>query len=408
MKRLAALALAALCAIAAPLVQAQKFPDKPIRFIVPFPPGGGNDILARVIAPKMAESLGQPVVIDNRAGAGGNIGTDIAAKSAPDGYTIVIASNQVTMNPALYAKLPFDIEKDFAPIALAASVPMVLVVHPSVPAGSVKELIALAKAEPGKLNYSTPGNGTPQHIAFEVFNHAAGISIAHVPYKGTGPAIADVIGGQVQAAFGTMASLEQHVKAGKLRALAVATPKRSPAMPDCADHGRVRLAGLRRFAVVLDPRAGRNAEGDRRADLGRHRENARAARGARPPCRAGVRSHLPQSRADERPHEARHRALGKIAQGRRHQARLRRRMSLNQALAGIRVLDFAQVGAGPLCGMQLGDLGADVIKIESPAGDLGRKLGPPWQEGESVVSMSFNRNKRSLVIDMKKPPGGRS
>jgi tripartite-type tricarboxylate transporter receptor subunit TctC len=240
MKRLAALALAALCAIAAPLAQAQKFPEKPIRFIVPFPPGGGNDILARVIAPKMAEFLGQPVIVDNRAGAGGNIGADIAAKSAPDGYTILIASNQVTMNPALYARLPFDIEKDFEPIALAASVPMVLVVHPSVAARSVSELIALAKANPGKLNHSTPGTGTPQHIAFEVFNHAAGINITHVPYKGTGPAIADLIGGQVQAAFGTMASLEQQVKAGKLRALAVATPKRSQTMrevPTVAESG---------------------------------------------------------------------------------------------------------------------------------------------------------------------------
>lgn len=246
-----AILFAAACAIfaygssiAQPASQsAQKFPDKPIRFIVPFPPGGGNDILARLLAPKLSESLGQPVVIDNRAGAGGNIGTDLAAKSAPDGYTIVIASNQVTMNPALYAKLPFDIEKDFAPIALAASVPMVLVVNPSVPASSVKELIALAKADPGKLNYSTPGNGTPQHIAFEVFNHAAGIRIAHVPYKGTGPAIADVIGGQVQATFGTLASLEQHVKAGKLRALAVATPKRSPAMPAVATMAESGLPG---------------------------------------------------------------------------------------------------------------------------------------------------------------------
>ena len=243
MIRLAALALAAFCAIAAPLVQAQKFPERPIRFIVPFPPGGGNDILARVIAPKMAEFLGQPVIVDNRAGAGGNIGADIAAKSAPDGYTIVIASNQVTMNPALYAKLPFDIEKDFEPIALAASVPMVLVVHPSVAAGNVSELIALAKANPGKLNYSTPGTGTPQHIAFEVFNHAAGISITHVPYKGTGPAIADLIGGQVQTAFGTMASLEQQVKAGKLRALAVATPKRSQVMRDVPTVAESGLPG---------------------------------------------------------------------------------------------------------------------------------------------------------------------
>ena len=243
MKRLAALALAAFCAMAAPLAQAQKFPEKPIRFIVPFPPGGGNDILARVIAPKMAEFLGQPVIVDNRAGAGGNIGAEIAAKSVPDGYTILIASNQVTMNPALYAKLPFDIEKDLEPVALAASVPMVLVVHPSVAARNVSELIALAKANPGKLNHSTPGTGTPQHIAFEVFNHAAGISITHVPYKGTGPAIADLIGGQVQAAFGTMASLEQQVKAGKLRALAVATPMRSHAMRDVPTVAESGLPG---------------------------------------------------------------------------------------------------------------------------------------------------------------------
>ena len=246
MKTFAALLAAACTALACePSIAqpAQKYPDKPIRFIVPFPPGGGNDILARMLAPKMSESLGQPVVIDNRAGAGGNIGTDLAAKSPPDGYTIVIASNQVTMNPALYARLPFDIEKDFAPIALAASVPMVLAVNPSVPANNVKELIALAKADPGKLNYSTPGNGTPQHIAFEVFNHSAGIRIAHVPYKGTGPAIADVIGGQVQATFGTLASLEQHVKAGKLRALAVATPRRSNAMPSVPTMAESGLTG---------------------------------------------------------------------------------------------------------------------------------------------------------------------
>ncbi len=252
MKAIAAL-LAAACAALAPTLStaqsaAPKFPDKAVRFIVPFPPGGGNDILARLIAPKMGESLGQPVVIDNRAGAGGNIGADLAAKSPPDGYTIVIASNQVTMNPALYAKLPFDIEKDFTPVALAASVPMVLAVHPSIAANNVRELIALAKANPGKLNYSTPGAGTPQHIAFEVFNHAAGVAITHVPYKGTGPAIADLIAGQVQAAFGTMASLEQHVKAGKLRALAVATPRRSNAMPNVPT---VAEAGLPGFDVSL-------------------------------------------------------------------------------------------------------------------------------------------------------------
>ena len=248
MKTLLALLAAACTTFAAPAALAQKFPDKPIRFIVPFPPGGGNDILARAIAPKMGEFLGQPVVIDNRAGAGGNIGTDLAAKSAPDGYTIVIASNQVTINPWLYAKLPFDIEKDFAAVAQAASVPMVLAVHPSVPANTLKEFIALAKASPGKFNHGTPGNGTPQHIAFEVFNHAAGVQVTHIAYKGTGPAIADLIGGQVQSAIGTMASLEQHVKAGKLRALGVTTPKRSPAMPNVLT---IAEAGLPGFEVPL-------------------------------------------------------------------------------------------------------------------------------------------------------------
>ncbi len=248
MKTMLALLAAACTAFAAPAALAQKFPDKPIRFIVPFPPGGGNDILARAIAPKMGEFLGQPVVIDNRAGAGGNIGTDLAAKSPPDGYTIVIASNQVTINPWLYAKLPFDIEKDFVAVAQAATVPMVLAVHPSVPANTLKEFIALAKASPGKFNHSTPGNGTPQHIAFEVFNHAAGVQVTHIAYKGTGPAIADLIGGQVQSAIGTMASLEQHVKAGKLRALGVTTPKRSPAMPNVPT---IAEAGLPGFEVPL-------------------------------------------------------------------------------------------------------------------------------------------------------------
>lgn len=248
LKNFAVALFAAGCALAAPVLQAQKFPDKPIRFIVPFPPGGGNDILARAIGPRLSEFLGQPVLIDNRAGAGGNMGTDIAAKSAPDGYTLVIASNQVTINPWLYSRLPFDIEKDFVPVAQAATVPMLLVVHPSVAASSMKEFIELARANPGKLNHSTPGNGTPQHIAFEVFNHAAGIKVTHVPYKGTGPAIADLLGGQVQSAMGTMASLEPYVKSGKLRALGVTTPKRSQAMPNVPT---IAEAGLPGFDVPL-------------------------------------------------------------------------------------------------------------------------------------------------------------
>lgn len=227
---------------------AQTFPNKPIRFVVPFPPGGGNDILARALAPKMSEILGQQVVIDNRAGAGGNIGADFVAKSPPDGYTIVIASNQVTMNPWIYSKLPFDIAKDFAPVAQVASVPMLLAIHPEVPATNLKEFIALAKAKPGSLNYSTPGLGTPQHIAFEVFNFDAGVKVTHVPYKGTSPSIVDLIGGQVQATLGTMASLDQHVKSGKVRPIAVSTPQRSPAMPDIPT---IEEGGLKGYNVPL-------------------------------------------------------------------------------------------------------------------------------------------------------------
>ncbi|MFZ4711106.1 MAG: Bug family tripartite tricarboxylate transporter substrate binding protein [Zwartia sp.] len=226
-----------------------KFPDKSIRFVVPFPPGGGNDILARAIAPRLAEAFGQMVVVDNRAGAGGNIGSEFVAKSAPDGYTILMASNQITINPWLDNNVPFDIEKDFVAVAQVASVPMVLVVNPAVPANDLKSFIALVKADPSKFNHSTPGTGTAQHIAFEVFNYSAGVKVTHVPYKGTGPAIADLIGGQVQSAIGTMASLEQHVKAGKLRALGLTTAVRSAAMPDVPTIAEA--AGLPGFEVPL-------------------------------------------------------------------------------------------------------------------------------------------------------------
>lgn len=208
------------------------YPSREIRFIVPFPPGGGNDIVARMLGPRMADALGKSVVIDNRPGAGGNLGTDQAARSPADGYTIVIASNQITINPGLGQKLPFDVERNFTPVALVASVPMLLVVHPAVAAANVKELIDLARSQPGRLNHATPGNGTPQHLAFELFNRLANVEVTHVPYKGTGPAVADLLGGQVQAAFATLASVAQHVRAGKLRAIAVATANRSPLMPD--------------------------------------------------------------------------------------------------------------------------------------------------------------------------------
>ena len=221
-----------------------KFPERSIRFVVPFPPGGGNDILARALAPLLSDGLGQSVVVENKGGAGGNIGAEFVARSAPDGYTMLIAANQITINPWLDNKLPFDIEKDFVTVAQIASVPMVLVVHPSVPAQNLKEFIALVKANPGKFNHGTPGSGTAQHIAFELFNYSAGVQVTHVPYKGTGPAIADLVGGQVQSAIGTMASLDGLVKAGKLRALGVTTPSRSNAMPSVPTIAEAALPGF--------------------------------------------------------------------------------------------------------------------------------------------------------------------
>jgi tripartite-type tricarboxylate transporter receptor subunit TctC len=234
MRRLVAVALAlsALCMIAAPLAHAQKFPERPIRFIVPFPPGGGNDILARVIAPKMAEFLGQPVIVDNRAGAGGNIGAEIVAKSAPDGYTILIASNQVTMNPALYSKLPFDIARDFAPITQVVDVWFILIAHPSMPVKTVKELIAMAKSRPGQINYSSSGSGGGPHLAVELFNSMAGTRMTHIPYKGSGPSFTDLLAGQVQLTFDSMVQGLQYVKTGRLRAIAVLGGKRSMLLPE--------------------------------------------------------------------------------------------------------------------------------------------------------------------------------
>jgi tripartite-type tricarboxylate transporter receptor subunit TctC len=208
------------------------YPSRPLRFIVPVPPGGGSDFFARTIGMKLSEAVGQPVIIDNRSGASGNLGTELAAKSAPDGYTIIIVTVGLATLDALFKKLPFDPIRDFAPITLIAAVPHLLVVNPKVPAKSVKELIALAKASPGKLNYASAGVGTPFHLAPELFKVQTGTNIVHIPYKGGGPAITDVIGGQVDLAFGNLLAVLPHAKAGTLRALGVTTAKRSPAAPD--------------------------------------------------------------------------------------------------------------------------------------------------------------------------------
>jgi tripartite-type tricarboxylate transporter receptor subunit TctC len=221
-----------LCGAPAVAQDAKDYPTKPIRVIVPYPPAGGTDVIARILTEPLGTVLGQPIIIDNRGGAAGNLGTDLAAKAAPDGYTILLTLSSHTINPKLYDKLPFDVERDFAPISLVALSPQILVAHPSVPANNIRELIALARSQPGTLNYASVGTGSPGHIAGELFKLKAGVDIVHVPYKGGGPAVTDTLGGQVQLLFVTLPAAMQYVKAGRLKALAVTSDKRSLAAPD--------------------------------------------------------------------------------------------------------------------------------------------------------------------------------
>jgi tripartite-type tricarboxylate transporter receptor subunit TctC len=224
---------AALLVLAAATASAQTYPNKGIRIIVPYPPGGGADATARPIAQKLNEHWGQPVVIDNRGGASGMIGADMLAKAPPDGYTIMVASSaESALNVALYPKMSYDPVRDFAPITLATVTPMALVVHPSVPIKSVKEYIALARAKPGSMTFGSVGAGSPHHFAGEWLKMLAKIDIVHVPYKGSGPLIIDLLGGHVPSGFATLLPAMQHVKAGKLRALAMTTQKRVPLLPD--------------------------------------------------------------------------------------------------------------------------------------------------------------------------------
>jgi len=213
--------------------QAQSYPNKPIRLVCPFPPGGAVDIASRATAHTLSQLLGQPVTVDNRPGAGGNIGAEITAKSAPDGYTLLMTTSGIMgINPALYSKLPFDPIKDFAPISMLVSLNNVLVLHPSVPAKSVQEVIALAKAQPGKLTYASSGNGTSIHLSGELFKSMTGVDMLHIPYKGSSPAVTDLLAGQVNMMFDNIPSSLPHIKAGKLRALAVTGSKRSQLLPD--------------------------------------------------------------------------------------------------------------------------------------------------------------------------------
>ena len=214
------------------IAAAWAYPDRPVKLIVTYPPGGGNDVIARLLAQKLTESMGQPVVVENHVGAGGTIGTARAAKAPPDGYTIVLVSTPFAMAPAFYPNLPYDTLKDLAPITLVGTAQNVLVVHPAVPAKSVAELIAYAKASPGKISAATLGGATTQHLAAGLFNQLAGTDILLVPYKGSAPAMNDLLGGQVQMLFNAMPTTMPHVKAGRLRALAVTGLQRAADAPE--------------------------------------------------------------------------------------------------------------------------------------------------------------------------------
>jgi tripartite-type tricarboxylate transporter receptor subunit TctC len=227
---------------------AQSWPSRTIRFIAPFPPGGGTDLNARMIAPRLAAALGQPVVVENRPGAGGMLGTDIIAKSPPDGYNMVIATiGPIAINPSLYSKMPYDPVKDLAPVTFSGEVPNGLVVHPTLPVKTVKELIALAKKRPRELNFGSSGNGAGDHLAGEMLNVMAGIQMTHVPYKGGAPAMVDLLAGNIQLIFATLATGIPYIKSGKVRAVAMAAPTRFALLPDVPT---VAEAGVPGFSVI--------------------------------------------------------------------------------------------------------------------------------------------------------------
>jgi tripartite-type tricarboxylate transporter receptor subunit TctC len=240
----ACLAAIVAAAIAAPPAAAQPYPERPLRFVIPFPPGGGADNLARVVALPAGEKLGQQIVIDNRAGAGGNIAAEVVAKAAPDGYTLLQANVAHAISASLYRKLPYDIQKDFLPVTQLASIPFLLAVSPTLGVQSVKDLIALAKSKPGQLNYASSGNGGPSHMAMELFRTMAGISVRHIPYKGAVPAATDLLAGRVEMCFFTVSAALPFTSNGRLKALALASARRSPLVPDLPTVSEAGLPGF--------------------------------------------------------------------------------------------------------------------------------------------------------------------
>ena len=245
MVRLIALVLCSIFVSAAGAQEA--YPSRPVKFILPFPPGGGTDILGRVIAEQLSANLGQPVVTENRGGAGGNVGAEAAAHSAPDGYTIVLVAPSLAISPSLYSKLNYDPVKDLTPISLVATVPNVMITNPSVEAKNLQEFIELARSRPGAMNYGSGGAGTSNHLAGELFNIVTGTKLVHVPYKGVNLAMQGVLAGEIQLVFIGIPAALPHIKAGKLRALALVAPQRSPALPEVPT---VAEAGLKDFEVT--------------------------------------------------------------------------------------------------------------------------------------------------------------
>jgi len=237
---------------------ADAFPNRPIRLVVPYPPGGGTDIVARVLGEKLGASLGQPIVVDNRGGAGGVLGTEIAAKAAPDGYTLLLVPSSHVINPSIYAKLPYDTVADFAPIAMVASAAILMAVNPHVPADTVRGFVEAAKANPKALgNYGSAGVGTVFHLTGQLFNQLSGLSLQHVPYRGGGPTVTALLAGEVPLAFETILSLQSHVRAGTLRALAITSARRSTTMPEIpttADAGFPELIAENSYALFAPAR----------------------------------------------------------------------------------------------------------------------------------------------------------